>query len=198
MPYDRAVQLTINDPIRQASVQYETAWLSPSEQSLVLAELEANPAAFEESGMRAPRLVAAFTDDSSEGHGLANEQPWPAAIDRVRRRLEEQTGHAFNYAIVNWYRDGRDYVGWHADKIHLHTPGTSIAILSLGAPRPLRFRGITDGQPLAEFTLASGSLLRMAGDLQLHYEHSVPLDESVAAARFSITFRNVLPHEEGS
>ncbi|MDQ8043130.1 MAG: alpha-ketoglutarate-dependent dioxygenase AlkB [Solirubrobacteraceae bacterium] len=185
-------QFLISDPVREATVTYVTSWIDAATQQGVVEALTAMAPSYEASGLRAPRLIAAFADPGVSGGGMDQEHPWPAPVATLRDRLAEEAGHPFNYAIVNWYRDGTDFVGWHPDKIDLHVPDTSIAILSLGAPRPLRFRAIADGAPLAEFTLASGSVLWMAGELQRHYEHSVPKDPAITSPRFSITFRNIL------
>ena len=42
-------------------------------------------------------------------------RPWPAALRPVRERLARELGVDFNSVLANFYRDGRDYMGWHGD-----------------------------------------------------------------------------------
>jgi 2-oxoglutarate-Fe(II)-dependent oxygenase superfamily protein len=41
--------------------------------------------------------------------------PWTPGLARVRAELAERTQLEFNAVLANYYRDGRDSVGWHAD-----------------------------------------------------------------------------------
>ncbi len=72
------------------------------------------------------------------------------------------------------YRDGRDSVAWHGDRIGRRRDGdTLVAIVSLGSRRRflLRPRG---GGPSRRFELGGGDLLVMGGSCQRTWEHSVP------------------------
>jgi alkylated DNA repair dioxygenase AlkB len=88
---------------------------------------------------------------------------------------------------VNLYRDGRDSVAWHGDRIARVIENPLVAIVSLGEPRRflMRPRG---GGPSRGYSLGHGDLLVMGGTCQRTWQHSVP---KVAAAgpRMSITFR---------
>jgi alkylated DNA repair dioxygenase AlkB len=64
----------------------------------------------------------------------------------ARAALTRSYGIAFNSGWLNLYRDGRDSVAWHRDKIPLSNPHPLVGILSLGSwrrvhtirPRPRR------------------------------------------------------------
>ena len=87
------------------------------------------------------------------------------------------------------YRDGRDSVAWHGDRLgRARTKDTLIAILSLGAPRSLRLRPIAGG-PVSSFELGHGDLLVMGGSCQRTYEHCVPKTAKPVGPRISIQFR---------
>ncbi|MDL9937835.1 alpha-ketoglutarate-dependent dioxygenase AlkB [Gordonia sp. ABSL1-1] len=86
------------------------------------------------------------------------------------------------------YRDGADSVAWHGDRFGRGaTDDTLVAILSLGAPRPLLLRPRGGGRSL-RFTLSGGDLLVMGGSCQRTWEHCVPKTPG-AGARISIQFR---------
>jgi alkylated DNA repair dioxygenase AlkB len=44
-------------------------------------------------------------------------------------------GSSFNSLLLNRYKGGNDYVGWHADDEKLYGPTPEIASLSLGCDR---------------------------------------------------------------
>jgi alkylated DNA repair dioxygenase AlkB len=136
-----------------------------------------------------PRLVLAFGDDASSFVDMGPSLPWFAELDELRCRLASEAGHPFNYALVNWYRDGDDHAGWHADKMQFHEPGTSIAIVSLGNTRRFAVRDNERSAILGEVDLEEGSVLWMRGSVQEHYEHAILRADGLAGARLSITFR---------
>lgn len=124
--------------------------------------------------------------------------PWPPALAALRERVQLACGTRFNSVLANLYRDGSDSMGWHSDDEPELGAQPVIASLSLGAERRLRFRRkLTAGvRPAAsdsvELVLPHGSLLRMVGDTQRHYQHGVPKALRVAAPRINLTFRRVL------
>jgi hypothetical protein len=180
-------------------VRYIRDYVTPPRRRELLSELEGCSDQFEQGVIMAgereiptPRLVAAFGDDAFAFPDMGASAPWLPSIAAVKVDLEAQAGHPFNYALVNWYRDGSDYTGWHADKMHLHEPGTSVAVVSLGVTRPMRFRRLPDLVPAADFLVEDGSLLWMRGSPQKEYEHAIPAIDDLPEPRFSITFRCLL------
>ena len=189
----------IADPRTGCFVDYEADAVAGDARQSVRAEIDARASDFEAGTMLVggrevptPRLVLAFGDGRYRYPDMGASLPWPPNVGALRTRLEISAGHRFNYALVNRYRDGSDFTGWHADKVAMHVPGTSIAIVSLGAVRPLRFRRLQNGAPTAEVLLGDGSLLWMRGATQSHYEHSIPADSDIRSERLSITFRFIL------
>lgn len=192
------LQDVVSDVEAGAFAGYTPRFLSPAEIEQMHGEMEAQRASFDSGWMYVdgrevptPRLVAAFGDPEFSFPDLDETLPWTDSLEIARERLERAAGHPFNYALVNWYRDGADYTGWHSDKMQFHTPGTGVAILSLGAERPLQFRRI-GGEKSAEILLEEGSLLLMRGSLQEHFEHAVPADPLIEDVRLSVTFRNLI------
>jgi alkylated DNA repair dioxygenase AlkB len=87
------------------------------------------------------------------------------------------------------YRDGRDSVAWHGDRIGRgSTEDTVIAILSLGTPRALLLRPRGGGAALRH-ELGHGDLLVMGGSCQRTWEHAVPKSTRAAGPRISVQFR---------
>lgn len=114
-------------------------------------------------------------------------KPWHPLLQRLRDRLERDTGHRFNFVLCNLYPDGKAGLGWHADNEPEVMEGSTIASISLGAEREFRLkkRGTNVEQHVV---LENTSLLLMQGDTQQHYLHSVPKDGSTQP-RLNFTFR---------
>ena len=97
----------------------------------------------------------------------------------------------FDSVGLNFYRDGRDSVAWHGDRVRHQQADPLVVIVSVGAPRPFLLRPRGGGSSLS-YLLGQGDLLVMGGAIQHDWEHCVP---KVAAAgpRISITFRHGAP-----
>lgn len=110
-------------------------------------------------------------------------------LGELRRLLGARYDVDFDSIGFNLYRNGDDSVAWHADTKGPPVVDPTIAILSLGARRPLRLRPKGGGESLAWF-LDSGDLLVMGGACQARWEHSVPKTRRAAGARMSLVFRH--------
>jgi hypothetical protein len=83
-----------------------------------------------------PRLTRWFGEAAYTYSGAVNAPaPMPAWLDGLRREIERDTGARFNSALLNYYRDGRDSVAWHADDETELGDRPVIASLSIGATR---------------------------------------------------------------
>jgi alkylated DNA repair dioxygenase AlkB len=136
-----------------------------------------------------PRLTAWYGDVPYTYSGLTLEpRPWTALLAALRATVQEATGRAFNSVLLNYYRDGRDSMGWHADDEPELGPEPAIASLSLGQPRTFKLRHRNTGERRA-LALADGSLLLMAGRTQAHWLHALPRTAKPVGGRINLTFR---------
>lgn len=94
----------------------------------------------------------------------------------------------FEGLFCNYYRDGRDSVAWHADRIGRRVVDPLVAIISLGGPRGFAMRDQSRESPTRRWLLHSGDLLVMGGATQHHWEHAVP-KVADAPPRISLTLR---------
>ena len=99
----------------------------------------------------------------------------------------------FNAALVNWYLDGNDYMGAHADDEREMVPLCPIFCLSVGQTRVFRIRRASDNAIVRDVPIRSGEYVVMGGAMQRHYKHEVvPVQGKkgkALGARVSITFR---------
>lgn len=119
-------------------------------------------------------------------------KPWIAPVVSLRRAIEDCSGHRFNSVLLNYYRDGRDAMGWHSDDEPELGRRPVIASVSLGAERRFLLREKRKGARSRALTLAHGSLLLMHGDLQQRFQHALPRTLKPVDARINLTFRNIL------
>ncbi|MCB9595002.1 MAG: alpha-ketoglutarate-dependent dioxygenase AlkB [Sandaracinaceae bacterium] len=144
-----------------------------------------------------PRLTS-WHGDSGAGYRYSGRyfepNPWTAELDAVRDRLEALLGVRFNSVLANYYRDGRDSMGFHTDAEPELGPNSPddvlIASVSLGAPRRfvLQSKGTKERRV---FDLGEGSLFVMGGAVQKHWRHGVPKTTRKVGPRLNLTFRTV-------
>lgn len=119
--------------------------------------------------------------------------PWHPLLQDLRERIEVRSGHRFNSVLANAYRDGRDSMGWHADKEKELGPQAVVASLSLGAPRRFLLRPVRrrPGDQAGSFglNLETGSLLLMQAGCQQRYQHAVPRTRRETGLRINLTYR---------
>lgn len=124
---------------------------------------------------------------------------WTPVLLALKSRVELACGSAFNSVLANWYRDGQDAMGWHADDEPELGPEPLIASVSLGAERVMRFRPGRRGTSQG-WRLPHGSLLVMAGATQANYQHAISRTTQPVGGRINLTFRQIqqaLPDTSG-
>jgi len=134
-----------------------------------------------------PRLVRFY------GAGTALPEPLlVTARTRLCEHYAAELGEPFTTAGLCFYRDGADGVAWHGDRIgRSKTEDTMVAILSLGADRPLLLRP-RGGGPTRRYPLGHGDLIVMGGSCQRTWEHAIPKSARPTGPRISVQFR---PHD---
>jgi alkylated DNA repair dioxygenase AlkB len=145
-----------------------------------------------------PRLTAWFADDSSMIYSYSGVtqkvNPWIPELVLLKNRIEILTGATYNSVLLNYYRDGNDSVGLHADDERELGVNANIASVSLGATRLFilsQYRS-SDGSLLSnkkEFDLTNGSLLVMSGTTQHYWKHSIPKSNEIVGPRINLTYR---------
>lgn len=111
------------------------------------------------------------------------------AREALSAHYVEELGEPFRTAGLCYYRDGRDSVAWHGDRIGRgNSEDTMVAIVSVGAPRALLLRPRGGGQTL-RYALGLGDLIVMGGSCQRTWEHAVPKTARPVGPRISIQFR---------
>lgn len=146
-----------------------------------------------------PRLQTWHADPGirySYSNNLLQTRPWTPLLSGIRTKVEAFLNYRFNSVLVNWYRDGDDYVGWHSDNELELGEQPFIASLTFGAERQFAFRHKQSFEQ-GQVSVRSGTLLIMQPDFQHHWLHSLPVDQNVSEGRINLTFRKVVPAPAG-
>ncbi|KAK8115896.1 hypothetical protein PG984_012398 [Apiospora sp. TS-2023a] len=181
-------------------------------------------------GGEVPRLVAVQGEVGEDGEfpiyrHPADESPpllpWTATVQQIKDSVEKKVGHPLNHALIQFYRDGNDYISEHSDKTLDIAKGSYIVNVSLGAERTMIFR--TKRQPKdkdttvapAESSGSSGtkrtaqraqlphnSMCQMGLQTNMRWLHAIRQDKRLdrektaeelafGGARISLTFRKI-------
>ena len=138
-----------------------------------------------------PRLTKFYAAGEQLPHPILLE-----ARDALSSHYAAELGEPFVTAGLCLYRDGRDSVAWHGDRIgRSRDSDTMVAILSLGSARTLALRprdgGAIPGSSTKSlrYPLGHGDLVVMGGSCQRTWDHSVPKTSEPMGPRISVQFR---------
>ncbi len=139
-----------------------------------------------------PRLSAWYGDCAKpytySGITL-NPLPWTKELLEIKSKIEEVAKVKFSSVLLNRYRDGQDYVGWHTDAEKELGQNPIIGSVNFGATRKFQLRRIDDHKEKVEFELKHGTLLIMGGQTQHYWQHQVPKTAIKIGERLNLTFR---------
>jgi alkylated DNA repair dioxygenase AlkB len=141
-----------------------------------------------------PRLTAWYADPGltySYSGVTHHALQWNEPLRAVKRRVEEAAGAPCNSLLLNYYRDGKDSIGFHSDAEPELGRNPVVPSVSLGATRTFILRHDRTGERLS-YELTHASLLIMGGTLQHHWKHMVPKAAGTVGERINLTFRNIL------
>jgi alkylated DNA repair dioxygenase AlkB len=173
---------------RGAWVDYRPGWLGGAERLFDVLHHDvpwrAERREMYERMVDVPRLLCFYEEGEPLPHPVL-----VAARDRLTDRYAAELGEPFVTAGLCLYRDGRDSVAWHGDRIgRAKDLDTMVAILSVGSARTLLLRPRGGGESLG-FSLGHGDLVVMGGSCQRTWDHCIPKTASAVGPRISIQFR---------
>lgn len=141
--------------------------------------------------MEQPRLVAWHGDQGVKYIYSKIEliaPGWTPVLEKIKKDLKQKFSLDFNSVLVNLYRDGEDYMSYHADNEKELGPAPIIASVSFGASRDFLFKhNVT--KEVVTIPLGEGDLLIIKGKTQDFWKHSLPKRKKVNASRINLTFR---------
>ncbi|KAI2778508.1 hypothetical protein F4815DRAFT_239046 [Daldinia loculata] len=177
-------------------------------------------------GGEVPRLVAVQGQVDEDGsmpiyRHPSDESPpllpFSPAVLEIKKVVEKQLGHPLNHVLIQFYRDGNDYISEHSDKTLDISKGSFIANVSLGAERTMTLRtkrqprnkDSVDAEPLPTIKrqvqracLPHNSLFQMGLQTNMRWLHGIRQDKRINreksdaelaydGGRISLTFRRI-------
>jgi alkylated DNA repair dioxygenase AlkB len=141
-----------------------------------------------------PRLTAWYGDNDKpySYSGITMQpEPWTPALELIKNRIEELSGTRYTSALLNYYRNQQDSMGWHRDNEKELGPNPVIGSVSFGEAREFQFRHYFEKTLKKSLLLTDGSFLLMKGSTQHYWEHALPKRSRVLAGRINLTFRKI-------
>jgi alkylated DNA repair dioxygenase AlkB len=139
-----------------------------------------------------PRLTALYGNEG-KAYGYSNiiMQPhnWSPLIMFIKNEIEDVCQENFTTVLLNYYRDGKDSNGWHADNEKELGRNPVIASISFGAERVFQLKHNSIKELKQNILLENGSLLLMKGTTQNYWKHQIPKTVKEIGARINLTFR---------
>ncbi|KAG5934684.1 hypothetical protein E4U59_006052 [Claviceps monticola] len=177
-------------------------------------------------GGEVPRLVAVQGEVSKDGSRPVYRHPsdeslpllpFSPTVLTIKAETEKHLGHAINHVLIQFYRDGNDYISEHSDKTIDVVKGSYIANVSIGAERTMVFRtkrqindpSLGDVSPprdakrhVQRARLPHNSLCRLGLKTNMKWLHSIrqdkraerdktPAEMAQGGSRISLTFRHI-------
>jgi alkylated DNA repair dioxygenase AlkB len=173
---------------RGAWVDHLPGWVSGSDAVLevLLGDIgwRADRRQMYEREVAVPRLLRWYGANEGLPHPLLTR-----ARVALNAHYGPELGEPFITTGMCLYRDGRDSVAWHGDRIGRgRNVDTMVAIVSFGSPRPLMLRPVGGGESL-RFPLGHGDLVVMGGSCQRMWEHCIPKTAKAVGPRVSVQYR---------
>jgi alkylated DNA repair dioxygenase AlkB len=141
-----------------------------------------------------PRLQCWIGDEGCEyrysGKQLSR-QIWNQDLIMIRKKIYQELKIDFNSVLANYYRDGKDSMGWHSDDEKELGPNPTIASISFGSERDLVFRNKITKETLA-IPQTNGCLILIDGETQRNWQHSIKKTQKFIGPRINLTFRNII------
>ncbi|MEM7486883.1 MAG: alpha-ketoglutarate-dependent dioxygenase AlkB [Bacteroidota bacterium] len=139
-----------------------------------------------------PRLTALYGNNGKEySYSNITMQPhvFTPELLQIKSIIEEEANIQFSTCLLNYYRDGKDSNGWHADNEKELGENPVIASVSFGAERFFHLRHQKDKSLKHKLLLEHGSLLLMKGETQHHWHHQIAKTAKKIGERINLTFR---------
>ena len=139
-----------------------------------------------------PRLTALFGNEGKPyGYSgiVMHPHQWNPLLMFIKEAIETVCPENFTTVLLNYYRDGKDSNGWHADNERELGRNPIIASVSFGAERAFNLQHNTNKEQKLKINLEHGSLLIMKGTTQHFWKHQIPKTAKPIGPRINLTFR---------
>ncbi|MCH8534497.1 MAG: alpha-ketoglutarate-dependent dioxygenase AlkB [Flavobacteriaceae bacterium] len=141
-----------------------------------------------------PRLTALYAENKkaySYSNIVMHPHQFTNELLKIKNKIETFSNEKFTTCLLNYYRNGQDSNGWHADDEKELGVNPVIASMSFGAKRKFKMRKKDNHQEKFDIELSAGSLLIMKGETQHFWQHQIPKTAKKIDPRINLTFRKI-------
>ena len=125
-----------------------------------------------------------YTGTHNQGYNFE----FSSTLKQIFKEISDN--YLVNVCLLNRYKNGNDYIGFHSDDEKEGVSNSTIVSLSFGASRTMQFRKKKGKHPIEkEVILNHGDLLLMHPGCQDKYKHAIPKRRKILAPRINLTFR---------
>ena len=139
-----------------------------------------------------PRLTALYGNEGKP-YSYSNikmvPHQWTFLLQKIKFHIETVSNVNFTSVLLNYYRNGSDGNGWHADDEKELGINPIIASVSFGAERTFQLRHNSGKNLKKSIVLEHGCLLIMKGTTQHFWKHQIPKTAKLIGPRINLTFR---------
>lgn len=143
-----------------------------------------------------PRLTAFYGDTDKEYSysGIVMKPiEWNEDLLFIKNRVEGIAKINFTSVLLNYYRDGKDSMGWHSDDEKELGQNPVIGSVSFGESRVFQMRHKFRKEiKKVDIPLTNGSFLLMKGTTQHFWQHQIPKTKRELRSRINLTFRVIV------
>ena len=138
-------------------------------------------------------LLTALYGNQGKPYSYSNikmlPKQWTFLLQKIKFHIEGVSNVNFTSVLLNYYRNGSDSNGWHADDEKELGENPIIASVSFGADRTFQLRHNSEKNLRKNIVLEHGSLLIMKGATQHFWKHQIPKTAKLIGPRINLTFR---------
>jgi alkylated DNA repair dioxygenase AlkB len=147
-----------------------------------------------------PRLIS-FQGNTGVAYTYSKKKHeavyWTKCVKQVLEKTiiylqQKNLKFEFNSCLCNFYRNGNDSMGWHADNEPELGQKPVLISVSFGAERYLNLRNKGENKISNKILLTNGSVLVMFPSFQNVYEHSISKKKNLNEPRINLTYRRII------
>lgn len=176
-------------PIPGGTISYARGWERPGNFARLAAELDWESRGAPRAEYFCSDVGADYAYGTGAGRRVYSPRPWHPLIRECQEALQNMMALRFEVCFLNYYRDEREALGWHADDSPEMDDTRPIAVVSFGATRDLHFRRKGQRTSEAIIPMSDGDLLMMPAGMQDTHDHRVAKASCHGSQRISMTFR---------
>jgi alkylated DNA repair dioxygenase AlkB len=133
-----------------------------------------------------------YTYGKGENARTYRSVPMHPLVQILMDKLNECFLTNYNVCFLNYYKSGKQHLGWHADDSPEMDADHPIAVISFGAERYIwvkerEYKGNIPDED--KYLLENGSLFIMPAGFQKDHLHKIPKHDRECGGRISLTFR---------